>query len=231
MKILLAEDDRRNADMIAAPLRKDGFSVTIAEDGKQALDHLRRESYDVLITDWMMPRMDGIALILRVRETVQPMPYIIMVTALNSRKARAHALDSGADDFLSKPISGRRVLRSVRTGLARCRQPAPEMKPQPSGASFAPAAPPPFVGLVIAASTGGPGALPRILGALPRRERAAGFIVQHAPTRMLESLAARLQPSCPLRIVLARDGLPCSPGDIYLAPGDRQPYYHHGAKG
>jgi two-component system chemotaxis response regulator CheB len=220
MKILLAEDDERSARAIAGPLRREGFRVTIAGDGKAALDHLRREPVDVLVTDWMMPRMDGISLILRARETVRPVPYIIMVTALNSEKARARALDSGADDFLTKPVTTRTLLRRIKTGLSRRHQPAPVVRARRFDPELAPASSPPFVGVVIAASTGGPSALTRLFGTLPTATGAAFFVVQHAPAWMLESLASRLQQESRARVVVARDGLRCSAGEVYLAPGD-----------
>jgi two-component system chemotaxis response regulator CheB len=220
MKILLAEDDERSARAIAGSLRREGFRVTVAGDGKAALDHLRRQPVDVLVTDWMMPRMDGISLILRARETVHPVPYIIMITALNSEKARARALDSGADDFLTKPVATRTLLRSVKTGLSRSHQPAPVVSAGRVHTRLSPAPSPPFVGVVIAASTGGPSALTRLFKMLPSSTRAAFFIVQHAPAWMLESLASRLQQECRAKVVVASDGLRCSAGEVYLAPGD-----------
>ena len=219
-KVLLADDDRLGARTIAAALRRAGFSVTLAEDGKAALDRMRAEPFDVLLTNWRMPRMDGIALILRVRETVRPVPCIIMITTIDSPRARSRALDSGADDFLTKPVSGRVVIHTVRTGLARRGQPAPALdrlipRQRPPDVS-----PPPFVGVVIAASTGGPGALSTVLRTIPITVSAACFVVQHAPGWMLESLAARLAQASRLKVILARDGVQPEAGIVYLAPGD-----------
>ena len=219
-KVLLADDDRLGARTIAAALRRAGFSVTLAGNGKAALDRLRAEPFDVLLTDWAMPRMDGIALIRRVRETVQPVPCIIMITAIDSPRARSRALDSGADDFLTKPVSGRVVIHAVRTGLARRGQPAPALD-RPSPRQRRPdAAPPPFVGVVIAASTGGPGVLLTVLRTLPISASVACFVVQHAPGWMLESLATRLAQASRLKVTIARDGLQPEAGTVYLAPGD-----------
>ncbi len=220
MKILLAEDEQITAQTIARSLTKAGFSVTLARDGRAALEHLRRGPFDVLLTDWTMPRMDGIALIVRVRESIRPVPYIIMITALDSSEARARALDSGADDFLSKPVRGRVVIESVRTGLARRGQSAPRARPRAAPPAIRAPARPPLVGVAIAASTGGPGALSRLLASLTLPPNAACFIVQHAPAWMLEALAARLNPCRAGPIVLARDGLRPAAGTIHLAPGD-----------
>ncbi len=219
-KVLVADDDRLGARTIAAALRRAGFTVMLAQDGKAALDRLRAEPFDVLLTDWKMPRMDGIALILRVRETVRPVPCIIMITAFDSPRARSRALDSGADDFLTKPVIGRTVIHTIRTGLARRGQPAPTLGRLTPGARSPDSSPPPFVGVVIAASTGGPGALSTVLRTIPITGSAACFVVQHAPGWMLESLATRLAQASRLKVILARDGVEPEAGTVYLAPGD-----------
>ena len=116
MKILIAEDDATSALLLQRTLIKGGYDVTVARDGIEALAAIKQKPFDALITDWMMPCMDGIELTRQVRAIVN---VIIVITALDSVEAKAHALEAGADDYLAKPYQLRKVLEVLENCLAR----------------------------------------------------------------------------------------------------------------
>ena len=84
MKILIAEDDPVSGMILSKILRKAGYQWVLATDGVEALEVIQRESFDALLTDWMMPRMDGIELTRKVRELVKPPPVVLFVTTVSS---------------------------------------------------------------------------------------------------------------------------------------------------
>lgn len=219
MKVLIAEDDPASALDVERSLARAGHSAVIARDGLAALDSLTHQTFDALLTDWMMPRMDGIELIRRVRATIRPVPVIVVFTALASADARARALDAGADDYLARPCPTQEVLRVLESCLARRAQP----KPRPSADLPRTHAPgrAPFAGVVVAASTGGPAALATLLRSLPVLPAAAVFAVLHGPAWMIETFAARARKESAMPVHLASDGMIAAPGMIFLAPGDR----------
>lgn len=103
MKILLAEDDRNLGKLLAVLLKKQGISVDWVEDGQAAYDRVYTDSYDVLVLDWMMPKMDGVKLCSLLREEEYE-GKIIMLTARDAVADRVSGLNSGADDYLVKPF-------------------------------------------------------------------------------------------------------------------------------
>lgn len=219
MKVLVAEDNPASARMMERALSKAGHQVTLAADGAQALAALQQTAVDALLTDWMMPNMDGIELIRRVRQQVQPAPFIMVITALGTADAKAYALDSGADDFLGKPVVLTEMLARLRTGVARQTQAVP--RPPLTPVTVPSPDRPPFVGVAIAASTGGPTAVRDMLQRVSVTDRAAFFLVQHGPTWMLEAYATRLGKEAPFPVYLAREEMAITPGALYLAPGER----------
>lgn len=220
IKTLLAEDDRGTAAVIERALAGAGFQVTVARDGGEALAQLTRQSYDVLVTDWMMPTMDGIELTRRAR-TMQPSLLIVMATALSVPSARGHALQAGADDFLSKPIRPQQLVQMLNTLLERNAQPAPKVAAAAvPAAARTPALVPGFNAVAIASSTGGPQALMRLFERWSAASGTAVMIVQHGPAWMLESFVESLQKVSELKVQLAEHDQPITADNIYIAPGD-----------
>ncbi len=218
-KILVAEDELTNSILLKRILTKAGYSVVVAENGVDALQHLENEHFDALLSDWMMPEMDGIELIRRVRERIKPIPLIIMITALVSEGARTYALESGSDDYIAKPIDVTELLTRLKDGLDRKEQSAP---PKPAKViSRETDTVPPFVGVVIGTSTGGPPTLIQIFQNIPENTKAAFYIVQHGPPWMLETFSQRLQRETKLKVSLAMNNTISETGNIYLAPGDK----------
>jgi two-component system chemotaxis response regulator CheY len=104
MKILIAEDQPPAALYLRRTLERMGHAPVIAPDGEAAWDVLARDGADVLISDWMMPRLDGLGLCHRVRAAERDRyTYIILLTSRNNRDDRLKGLHAGADDFLTKP--------------------------------------------------------------------------------------------------------------------------------
>ncbi|MCX5741905.1 MAG: response regulator, partial [Proteobacteria bacterium] len=113
MKVLIAEDDPVTAKLVERILQRSAHTVTVTTTGVDALARLHAPGdrpYEVLLTDWMMPGMDGIELIRRVRAEVKPAPLIIMATAIDLPTAKQYALRSGADGFLAKPVGAIELL-------------------------------------------------------------------------------------------------------------------------
>lgn len=218
MKILIAEDNPANSRLLEHILLKDGHTIKAVEDGQRALQLLEKEPFDALITDWMMPEVDGIQLIRAVRAKIRPQPIIIMVTSLTTPQTREYALKSGADDFIIKPFTGPVILKHLNDCLSRKEQQKPEL---PTETPEAPKVKPPFVGVVMTSSSGGPFALTRVIPFLKNPGRAAYFLVQHGPGWMLESLAQSLGAGGGIKVHLARDGMIPMIGNLYLAPGER----------
>ena len=116
-RILVAEDESALLDFVSRNLKARGFQVLEAYNGIEALHLWEQARPDLLILDVMMPRLDGLDLCRRVRE-VDTVPIIIL-TALDSESDRVAALDTGADDYLTKPFGVEELLARVRAVLRR----------------------------------------------------------------------------------------------------------------
>lgn len=118
MKILLIEDEKRITQFITKGLREEGYSVDSATDGQEALTMVQMYEYDLIITDIMMPNMDGIELINQVRKQDKNMPILIL-SAKASTEDKINGLDTGADDYLPKPFAFSELLARIRALLRR----------------------------------------------------------------------------------------------------------------
>lgn len=221
MKILIVEDDPTSTVILERSLRKAGYETLNAVDGVEALEILKSQPCDAIVSDWMMPRMDGIELVHRIRSTIQPLPVMLIVTSLSMPEARMHALQAGADDYLAKPFAVPEVLERLANCLARRQQPEPLPSTIRRVPLVMPSQPPPaFAGVGITASTGGPEAVREVIRGLGDIQDCAIFLVLHGPAWMLETFATRLQRETRILVRLAEDGIAVEPGRIYLAPGD-----------
>lgn len=115
--ILLVEDARELADVIQRELQTGGYQVVLAADGIAALDAHARHTPDLIILDWMLPKMDGLEVLRRVRQSA-PTP-VLMLTARGEETDRVVGLELGADDYLTKPFSMRELVARVRALLRR----------------------------------------------------------------------------------------------------------------
>lgn len=123
MTILIIEDDLRVAELIRRGLEEQGFHVTLAYDGVSGKKLALQNNYDLIITDIILPKMDGIELCKQIRETKPEIP-IIMLTALGTTDDKVEGFDAGADDYLVKPFEMRELLARVRVLLKRRNSPA-----------------------------------------------------------------------------------------------------------
>jgi signal transduction histidine kinase len=117
MRILIAEDDAVSRRLLRGTLEKLGHDVTEAVTGSGALERFEEAEFPIVITDWMMPEMDGVELVRRIRaKNLINYVYLILLTAKSQREDLIHGIESGADDYLTKPFD-RDELR-VRLGAA-----------------------------------------------------------------------------------------------------------------
>jgi len=115
--VLLVDDDPAVLRLLTQWLKKAGYRVTQAEDGRQALLEVERECPDFLITDWAMPEMNGLELCERVRQLNLPhYVYILFLTAKSSSDEKVAGLEAGADEFLTKPVEQGELLARMRSG-------------------------------------------------------------------------------------------------------------------
>lgn len=118
--ILVVEDEPAIQELIAANLQLAGHSVLRAEDGEQALSHVRDAVPDVILLDWMLPGVSGIQLARRFRadERTRDVP-IIMLTARSEEVDKVAGLEAGADDYVTKPFSPRELMARIKAVLRR----------------------------------------------------------------------------------------------------------------
>ncbi len=117
-RLLLAEDDRSVRTSLARALELEGYSVELAENGEIAMAAFNADEPDLIVSDWMMPYLDGITLCQRLRARGAQVP-ILMLTARTELGDRVAALDAGADDFLPKPFALEELLARIRALLRR----------------------------------------------------------------------------------------------------------------
>ena len=104
MRLLIAEDDRLTADTLAKRLREEAYAVDVCYNGTDAWDYLISAEYDVAVMDIMMPGMDGLTLVSRMRANGVAVP-VLLLTARDAVSDRVQGLNAGADDYLVKPFA------------------------------------------------------------------------------------------------------------------------------
>ena len=159
-------------------------------DGFEALERLRLARFDFLLTDWMMPEMDGVTLIQKVRSEFEVAPLILMITAVGDDDSRQQILQAGANEFLIKPYESADLIQVLSDGFSRFTQPEPEVSViKPVRINDLP----PFVGVAIAAGTGSPLNLPQLFDSVSRDCPAAFFVIQHGPKWMTDLLVQQIR--------------------------------------
>ncbi len=116
MRILIAEDDETSRRVLARTLEKLGYGVAAARDGDEGWELFQQERPRVLITDWMMPRVDGLELCRRIRRDAanDGYTYLMVLTSLAGKKNYLEAMNAGADDFLTKPFDPDELVSRLR---------------------------------------------------------------------------------------------------------------------
>lgn len=118
MRLLLAEDEKELSDALVAILKHNNYSVDAVYNGEDALAYLDSDNYDGAILDIMMPKMDGLTVLKTIREQGNDVPVLIL-TAKTEVDDRVLGLDSGADDYLSKPFAAKELLARIRSVTRR----------------------------------------------------------------------------------------------------------------
>lgn len=117
-KILIVEDDVQLAEIIGRWLTNEHNTVELVADGEDALSHLKLYAYELIILDWQLPGMEGIEILNRYRAAGGKTP-ILMLTGKRTIEDKMQGLDSGADDYLTKPFHGKELTARVRALLRR----------------------------------------------------------------------------------------------------------------
>ncbi|HEC08747.1 MAG TPA: response regulator transcription factor [Acidimicrobiales bacterium] len=123
-RVVVAEDDPKQAALIAMYLKNEGHSVVVTGDGREALEQVRRRHPDLVLLDVMMPHVDGLD-VCRILRYESDVP-IIMITARSTENDLLLGLDLGADDYVTKPFSPRELMGRVRSLLRRSRAGDPD---------------------------------------------------------------------------------------------------------
>ncbi len=118
MRLLLAEDEVELSNALVAILKHNNYSVDAVFDGQEALDYLEAQDYDGAILDIMMPKLDGITVLKKLRARGNFVP-VLMLTAKSEVDDRVLGLDSGADDYLGKPFAMKELLARIRAMTRR----------------------------------------------------------------------------------------------------------------
>jgi heavy metal response regulator len=129
MKILLVEDDKGIVRFVKRGLSENGYSVDVAPDGESGLHSALHKQYDLVILDILLPKMDGLEILKRVRERHLETP-VIFLTAKDSEEDIVRGLNLGADDYLTKPFSFNEFLARIQAILRRGKAPAPSSRLQ-----------------------------------------------------------------------------------------------------
>ena len=113
MRLLLAEDEKALSKALVTILERNNYSVDAVYDGQSALDYLEMDNFDGVILDIMMPKVDGLTVLKRVREKGNLIP-ILLLTAKSEVDDKVEGLDAGANDYLAKPFHSKELLARIR---------------------------------------------------------------------------------------------------------------------
>lgn len=113
MRLLLAEDEKALSKALVAILERSNYSVDAVYDGQSALDYLEMDNYDAVVLDIMMPKVDGLTVLKKVRERGSLIPVLIL-TAKSQVDDKVEGLDAGANDYLAKPFHSKELLARIR---------------------------------------------------------------------------------------------------------------------
>ena len=138
-KILIVEDESAIREMLRMALEQDGYEVVEAGDSAQALELVPRDSFVLLLIDWMLPGMSGVELTRRLKndEYTRHIPVIVL-TARGEEEDKVRGLDAGADDYVTKPFSTRELLARIKAVIRRAAPEAGEEVIEVNGLSLDP---------------------------------------------------------------------------------------------
>ena len=118
MRILVVEDERKVASFVKKGFEEEGYAVDVAPDGEKAIFLAETNEYDVIILDWMLPKRDGLGVLQHLRRSGVATP-VILLTARDAVNDKVQGLNTGADDYLTKPFEFAELLARVRALFRR----------------------------------------------------------------------------------------------------------------
>ena len=225
IRVLVVDDSAFARKVIRETLARSPLLevVGVARDGLEALEKIAELAPDVVTLDLVMPNLDGLGVLRALPPEGGPRVVIVSISDGDSALG-VEALQSGAVDLVHKPTAlatdrlydlSEELVAKVVAAAAAHRRPttaAPEViKPSPTGGAVRL--------VVVGTSTGGPAALTRLLAALPSDFPAAVAVALHIPAGYTETLARRLDETCPMRVFEASEGALLAPGSVALARG------------
>ena len=215
--ILIIDDDSSERYKLRKLLGKDNYKISVAMDGEEGYEKYKTQNPQIIITDWLMPKLNGIELTKKIRDNDLDQPIIIVLSAVSSKSAEAMALNYGADYFLVKS-SDNKILLELLQGLVKTHVYNKQIPVETNQLNNSDV---PFAAVGIAASTGGPPTVKYLIKYLGKIDNAVFFITQHGPLWMLQASVEFLQRETELEVALGTEGLPIKPGAIYIAPGEK----------
>lgn len=120
-KVLFVDDEVNIRKLVSYDLKHAGFDFDVCENGEEALDLIHKNSYDVCIIDWMMPKLSGIELVKQIRNESYD-AILFMLTAKDEEEDIVEAFEAGVDDYMRKPFSSRELILRVNAHLKRLKQ-------------------------------------------------------------------------------------------------------------
>ncbi len=219
-KILIAEDDIFSFGVFKNYLIQSGYQATNVKNGRDALNALRDETYDVVVLDLELPSINGMDLANRIRTEIFPHPTLILTMGGERKGIERQALDQGIDEVIFKPIDLRQLYNAVLTGINKTSSPPTTVSPL-FPVKKETSITPPFPIVVIAASTGGPQILEKFLKCTELPLNAPIVIVLHGADWSLQYWAEYMDEELDVKFHLAENNMRLQPGEIYLAPGDK----------
>ena len=217
MKILVVEDEVAFVMIYRKILEKEGHRMSVARDGANAINILEKETFDVVISDWMMPNTDGMELVGWIRSTVHPCPFIIVVTALALHQSLKKAFGAGVDEFFEKPLNIPKfvsVLKAYETNGTKKRR------------TFIPDHSTPSVafddvwGVAVVAGGGETAKLRVLVESLRPSPRTVYFAVVHTSSWALEALLEQVKTGTTLPMSIVSGDSHLVHGHVYFAPAN-----------
>lgn len=114
IRVLVVDDERDTLDLIDLTLRTAGYEIHLASNGGESLEMLRKNSFDIVLLDIMMPDMSGYDVLRILQEEMDSHPPVVFLTAKSMPEDRQEGLDLGADDFLAKPVTRGSLLDTIK---------------------------------------------------------------------------------------------------------------------
>ena len=228
-RVLIAEDETKAAELLKRIFGQIGWQADSAPDGSAALQRLKEQPYEVLLTDLNMPGMNGMELVSRVNWELAKPPLMIMFTAYVDEGIRQRAKQHGVYEVLQKPSEIKKLASCFFQGLRELKNgtftPPKTKAPGPVNGAPAPLLEvvPAFPVVVVAISTGGPSALKNLFGPWVKQLEAPVVVVQHGPDWAIRSLVESLSRDLeePDLFRLAEPWETPEPNRVYFAYGDR----------